>query len=173
MACTVLATSPIQIGKFVVTVVPLRFGVLGYWRIIPAQQLTALLVVPFVGSLLAVVIIAETLVTGFRMIRDERSVLDRLSAERACTAIRALEATVVFSLTASIVGLILRLPDEPMARPGVIGLLFIFTALGGLIPVENLLRTTEHHVQRRRNEAEWGTTSTRSHHSCPHPNPYI
>ena len=51
-----------------------------------------------------------------------------------------------------IVGTLAALPDEPMPGPGAIGLLFVFAALGLLVLVASLVRTTTAYVHYRRGD---------------------
>ena len=136
-----LAAKPLQACKLAAIAGVLLFGLAGFFGVIPGQQLGALLLVPAVSIALALVVIAETLVVGYRAVRAADPRADRLTVHPAYTVVRALEAAVAFLAAGGIVATIAALPDEPIPGPGAIGLLFVFVALGLLVLVTSLVRT--------------------------------
>ena len=154
-----LAAKPLQTSKLAVIVGVLVFGLVGYFRVIPGQQLGALLLVPFVSILLALVIVGETLVASYRVARADDPLSSRLTARPAYAVVRILEAVIALLAAGGIVVAILTLPDEPMPGPGAIGLLFVFAALGLLVLVTSLGRTLVEYYYYRRNRSSGNPTT--------------
>lgn len=153
-----LAAKPLQAGKLAAIVGVLAFGLLGFFRIIPGEQLSAMLAAPFVSLCLALVVVAETLVAGYRAVRADDSPTTRLRARPGYAVVRAVEAPVAILATAGVVGTIMAVPDGPMAGPGAIGLLFIVVGFGLLILGASLVRTlAEYYYYRRGRPAEAAT----------------
>ena len=145
-----LVEKPLQAAKFLLVVLVLVLGLLGFYRIAPGRQLDALLLVPVASFALALVVAGETLVAAYRVARAEDPPTARLAARPAYTVVRAVEAAAAVLATGGIVGIIATLPDEPPPGPGVIGLLFVFGGLGLLVLVASLVRTTTEYVYYRR-----------------------
>jgi len=145
-----LAARPLQACKLAVVAGTLVFGLLGFFRLVPGQQLAALLVVPFVGLTLALVVTGETLIAGYRAARADESPTDRLTARPAYTVVRAVEAGVALLAAGGVVATVVTVPDEPLAGPGAIGLLFVVATLGLFILAATLVRVAaEYHYYRR------------------------
>lgn len=155
MSRTFLATRPLQAGKLAVVVGTLPFGLLGFFRLVPGQQL--------VGLLLALVVTGETLVAGYRAAPADESPTDRLTARPAYTVVRAVEAGVALLAAGGVVATVVTVPDEPVAGPGAIGLLFVVATLGLFILAATLVRVAaEYHYYRRdRAAGERPVTSVR------------
>lgn len=145
-----LAEKPLQVSKFLFVVGVLTVGIFGIFGLVPGRGLDALLLVPFASFALAVVVAGETLVTAYRVARADDSPTARLAARPGYTVVRAVEAVVAVLAVGGIVGTLAVLPDEPMPGPGAIGLLFAFAALGLLVLVASLVRTTTEYVYYRR-----------------------
>lgn len=149
-----LATKPLKACKLAAIVGTLAFGLAGFFRIIPGQQLAALLLVPVVGVVLALVVTAEALVAGYRAAHADEPPTARLATRPAYTVVRAVEAVVAVLAAGGIVGTVATLPDEPIPGPGAIGLLFVFVGLGLAVLATSLLRTlTECYYYYRRDRA--------------------
>ncbi|MFC6615293.1 hypothetical protein ACFQAS_10075 [Halopenitus salinus] len=147
-----LAAKPLQACKLVAVVCILAIATLGFFRILPGQQLRVLLLVAFLGPVLALVVLAEALVAGYRTLRSEDdSPTDRLAARPAYTVVRAVEVVVPLLAGGAFAVLIATLSDEPMSGPGAIGLLFVGVGLGLLALVSILVRTLAEYVLHRRN----------------------
>ncbi|TKX78622.1 hypothetical protein EXE53_20200 [Halorubrum sp. SD626R] len=141
---------PLQAGKTVVTLGTLGFGGLGFARLVPDQQLTALLLVSFVGLCLALVVAVETLLAAVRVRRADEPMGDRLSADPAYTGARLLEAAVAILATVGFVAVFAVVSGGQMAGPGAVGLLFVFSGLGVTVLVTSLVRTLTEYVRHRR-----------------------
>lgn len=148
-----LVAKPLQACKLAAVLGILVFSGLGFFRILPGQQLRVLLLVAFLGPVLALVVLAETLFAGYRVARSDDPPTDRLAARPAYTAVRAVEVVVTVLAAGTFVVLIGTLPDEPMAGPGAIGLLFVGVGLGLLALVAILARTLAEYVLHRRDRA--------------------
>jgi len=144
------SAKPLQAAKLVAVAGTLGFGVLGAYRVLPDQQLAALLTVPVVSLALALVVTAETLVAGYRLVRAGPAASDRLAARPAYTLVRGVEAVAAAFTVGGTVVVIERVPDGPMAGPGAMGLLFVVVGLGLAVMGGSLLRTlTEYYYHRR------------------------
>lgn len=148
-----VAARPLQASKLGAVSAVLAFGVLGFFRIVPGQQLTALLLVPLASIVLALVVAAETLIAGYRTVSDGRSATERVRARPGYTVVRTVEAAAAILTVAGIAGLITAIPDEPMSGPGAIGLLFVMVALGLLALAATLVRTAVEYYDYRRERA--------------------
>ncbi|MGQ4556396.1 hypothetical protein [Halobellus sp. GM3] len=137
-----LAARPLQTLKFAVALAVLVFGGLGLFGVLPHQQLTALLWFPVVAVALALVVVGETLVAGYRAVRSDDPLAVQSVVRPAYTLVRAVEAAAAVLTLAGIAGAIAMVPDGPMAGPGAIGLLFIVVAFGLPAVVGVLVRTT-------------------------------
>ncbi len=145
-----LVEKPLQAAKFILVVLVLVLGLLGFYRVVPGRQLDALLLVPVASFALAVVVAGETLVATYRVARADDPPTARLAARPTYTVVRAVEAAAAVLVVGGIVGAFAALPDEPPPGPGVIGLLFVFGGLGLLVLVASLVRTTTEYVYYRR-----------------------
>ncbi|MFW6000503.1 MAG: hypothetical protein ACOC06_05090 [Halorubrum sp.] len=155
------ASRPLQAGKLALIVATLGFGALGFVRIIPDQQLSALLAVPVVSLCLAIAIAVETLLAVVRARRADEPVTDRLPTEPAYAVVRALESGVALLAIAGFAAVTAGLPEGPMAGPGAVGFLFALAGLGVLVLAASLVRTlTEWYRHRRGDRA--ATPSTRA-----------
>ncbi|MFA9515824.1 hypothetical protein ACERIT_01155 [Halopenitus sp. H-Gu1] len=145
-----LATKPLQACKLAVVIGTLVFAGLGFFRIVPDQQLRVLLLLAVLGPALTLVVLAETLFAGYRVVRADDSPADRLTAHPAYTAVRAGEVIITLLAAGAFVVIIGTLPDEPLPGPGAIGLLFMGVVLGLVALGAILVRTlTEYYLHRR------------------------
>lgn len=155
-----LAEKPLQAVKFLVVVGVLAVGLIGVFGLVPGRGLEALLLAPFASFALAVVVVGETLVAAYRVARADDSPTVRLAARPGYTVVRAVEAVAAVLVVGGIVGAFAALPDDPMPGPGAIGLLFAFVALGLLVLVASLVRTTVEYVYYRRETGGEPTVGT-------------
>lgn len=141
---------PVQTVKLVAIIVTLLFAAGGVFGVIPGQGFNGLFGILFLSIGLTLVITAETLLAGYRSIGAGLSLTDQFAERQLYTAVRALEVVSAIVAVGGLVVLIARLPDEPPAGPGAIGLLFIVTGLGLVILGGSLVRTlTEYYYYRR------------------------
>lgn len=159
MSAPFYSTHPLQAAKLAAVVGTLAFGVLGVYRVIPGQQLAALLAIPGVSLCLAAVVAAETLVAGIRAVRTETTASDRLTASPAYTAVRAVEAVAALFTVGGTVAVVGRVPDGPMSGPGAMGLLFVVVGLGLAVLGGTLLRTLVEYYYHRRDRTPAGHTA--------------
>lgn len=153
MSLDFLEAKPLQAIKLGVVAGALVFGIAGFVGLIPGQQLPALLLVTFLGPVLAFVIVAETLYAGYRAARADESARACLAARPPYTIGRAVEAVVAVLATGGFVALLGSLPDEPMPAPAGVGLLLVGVGLGLLTLVASLGRTLGEHYLYRRDRA--------------------
>lgn len=139
----------LQALKLAAVIGLLAFACVGFVGVLPGQELTGLLVLAFFPLMLAVVVTAEALLAGFRLVQAADPVA-RLTARRGYTAIRAIELVVTVVAPGIFYVLIVQKGGE-VAGPGAIGLLFIGIALGLLAYGSVVLRTfTEYYYHRKR-----------------------
>jgi hypothetical protein len=141
---------PLQAAKLTAVVVTLGYAVGVYLGVVPSESITTVLVVPLLGLGLALAVVAESLLAGFRTIRDETTVGDRLSARPWYTAVRTVEVLSVVLAVAFFGTLIVWIPSGPMAGPGAIGVFFVVLGLGLLVVVGTLCRTLAEYYRHRR-----------------------
>ncbi|MFC7018243.1 hypothetical protein ACFQHP_00815 [Halomicroarcula sp. GCM10025743] len=141
---------PLQTAKLAGVVVTLGYAVGVYLGIVSSGSITSLIVVPLLGLGLVLAVVAESLLAGHRLVRDETTVGDRLSARPLYTAVRAVEALSVVLAVAFFGALVVWIPSGPMAGPGAIGVFFVVLGLGLLVVVGTLCRTlAEYYFYRR------------------------
>lgn len=147
-----LTSHPLQASKLIGIVIGLLLGVGGVLRIISVAavvdnplladgQFLGLVLVPLVGIGLVGIVILETAVTGYRILRSEDSVRTRAAGRLGYVLVRCLEAGV------AIVGLLLivtmgsALVAENTPAPVGVGLLFGLMAVGVAILLASLVRS--------------------------------
>lgn len=144
------AAKPLQAGKFAVVVGALVFGLLGFLRIIPGQQLAAFFLVIVLGLGLALVVAAETLFAAYRSVRADHPVTARLTARPAYTAVRGVELVVGVLAAGTFVVTLATLPGEDVPAPAAVGVLLFGVGLGLLVLGASLVRAlTEYYYHRR------------------------
>lgn len=149
MPSAFIRDKPLQALKFAAVIGALTFGVASLIGVLPGDGLTGLLYLAFVPMLLAVVVGAEALFSGHRLVGTDDPVA-RFRARRVYTAIRGIELIVTVGAPATFYVLIGQIGGE-VAGPGAIGLLFIGIALGLFAYASVLLRTlVEYYYHRTR-----------------------
>ncbi|SEF98147.1 hypothetical protein [Halobellus limi] len=135
------ARKPLQASKLAAVLAVLLFGTLGFFRLVPDRQLTALLVVPFAGFALALVVLGEVLVAGFRLVSADAPASDRIDDRPVYTTVRVIEAVAALVAVVGVAGTIASVPSDPPPGPGAIGLLFVAGGFGLLVLGATLVRT--------------------------------
>jgi len=127
-----------------------------FFGIVPVGDITTLFLAPVVAFVLTMVVVAETLVAGYRALGDSRGPTGRLTERLAdrplyAAAVRTLEAGLAaVAAVAGFVALVAWIPDGPMAGPGAIGVFFVVLGLAALVLVGTLIRTVAEYVDYRR-----------------------
>ena len=131
---------PLQVGKLAAISLTLLLGFVGFFRISSADalidnpvladgQFLALLVLPVISFALICLVVCESLVTGYRVLRTDRSLRNQLTDRVGYTILRGIEAAVAF---ATLVLMFLALPPlfaETTPAPAGVGLILaIFMA---------------------------------------------
>lgn len=132
---------PLQASKLAATVVVLLFSAGVYVGLIPTESITALFIVPLFSLTLVVVVLAETLILGYRSLQADDTLPDRFGSRPLYTTVRVGEALLAIVPAVVLVLIIERLPDGPMSGPGAIGLFFIVVGLGAVVIGGSLVRT--------------------------------
>jgi len=135
------ADRPLQASKLAAVLAVLLFGTLGVSGALPDQQLTALLLVPFAGFALALVVVGEGLFAAYRVATTDPPATTRIAARPAYAAVRVIEVVAALLAIGGIAGTIASVPEEPLPGPGAIGLLFVTVAFGLLVLGATLIRT--------------------------------
>lgn len=134
-------SQPLQTIKLAAILIALPVAAADIYGIIPWGGVSSLFLVVVLGFLVGLLIIAETLVVGVRVLKSTAPIRDRIDAKPAYVALRTLEVASVIIPAGGFVSLISRIPEGPMAGPGAIGLLFILTGLSLLPIAGSLIRT--------------------------------
>lgn len=149
MLSSFIQTKPLQALKLIAVIGSLVFGVASVTGVLPGQDLTSLLSLAFFPMILAVVVGAEALLAGYRLVRADNPAA-RLTARRRYTAIRVIELVVTVAAPGIFYVFIVRIGGE-VSGPGAIGVLFIGFGLGLLAYGAVLLRTlVEYYYHRQR-----------------------
>lgn len=151
MPSSFVRDKPLQVLKLTAVIGVLLFAFSGFVGFLPGQGLSGLLFLAFFPVILAVVVGAEGLLAGYRLVQADDSAA-RLTARRGYTAIRATELVVTVAAPGIFYVLIVQLGSET-AGPGAIGLLFIGIALGMLAYGAVLLRTLVEYYSHRKRSA--------------------
>jgi len=149
MPSSFIRAKPLQALKLTAVIGSLALGLASFAGVLPGQNLTGLLSLAFFPMILAVVVSAEALLAGYRLVRADDPAA-RLTAQRGYTAIRVIELVVTVAAPGIFYALIVRIGGE-VPGPGAIGLLFIGIGLGLLAYGAVLLRTlVEYYYHRQR-----------------------
>ncbi|SDX99386.1 hypothetical protein [Halopenitus persicus] len=158
-----LAAAPLQACKLAAVLVTVLATVVALTGFSPVGPLRVFLLVAFLGPLLGLVVLAETLVVGYRALLTDEAPLGRFGDRPIYRVARVLEIVLVVTAGAAFVVLIATLPEN-LPGPGAIGVLFVGVALGLLVLAAVLARTVlEYVLHRRHSDPEPGQQSaTRS-----------
>lgn len=152
MPSTFIRDEPLQALKLTAVIGALAFGLASLMGVLPGQGLNGLLYLAFFPIILAVVVGAEALLTGYRLARADDPAV-RLTTRRGYTAIRAIELIVTVGAPVIFYVLIVQIGGE-VAGPGAIGLLFVGIGLGLLAYASVVLRTlAEYYYHRKRSSS--------------------
>lgn len=148
MPSTFFHEKPLQALKLTAAISALAFGVTAIIGIFPGRVLNPLLYVAFSPVILAVIVGAEGLLTGYRVAAATHPRWQHRPT-RGYTAIRIIELILTVGTPAIFYVLIVQIGDK-VPGPGAIGLLFIGTGLALLAHASVVLRTlTEYYYFRK------------------------
>lgn len=147
-----IVESPLQGTKFVVILLSLVFGAAGFFRLVDAAQVLegplfgdtqflALILLPLIGIVLAVVVFVETLVTGYRVVRSNDSLGEQIEGRPGYVLLRGIEAAVAVVGVAIIVTAIPPLVAESTPAPAGVGIMLLLMAIGVAILIASLVRS--------------------------------
>lgn len=143
---------PLQAAKFAGISLTLVLGVLGFFRIVSAEavvdnplladgQFLVLIFVPLLSLALVCIVVLETVVTGYRLVRSDESIYDQISGQPGYVLIRSSEAAVaLIGLTIVLLAAPVLFADSTPAPAGV-GLMLGLLAVGFAIFVVSLVRS--------------------------------
>lgn len=132
---------PLQAGKLLAILAILVFSIGAIIGLVPGVEITSLFLVPVLSIALAILIIAETVLAGYRSLRTDRSVTDWVADKPVYATIRAVEVLAVGLSGGAFVYVIDSIPNGPMSGPGAIGLFFIVLGIAAVILGASLLRS--------------------------------
>jgi ABC-type polysaccharide/polyol phosphate export permease len=141
MSLQFFRVKPIQAGKLGAIIVVLLVAAGGIFGLIPGQGFTGLFLIIALSIGLVLVVAAETIHAGYRATVTDTGLREHLTTSSWVTVARVIEAVSVVVGTGGVVLLISRLPDEPPAGPGAIGVLFIVTGLSAVVLGGSLIRS--------------------------------
>jgi hypothetical protein len=132
---------PLQAAKLAAVVVTLLFSVGLFFELVPSGSITSLFAAPVLALALALVVAAETAVAGYRTLRADERVTDRLASRPVYSVVRAIEVVAAVVAVGAFTLVVASIPPGPMAGPGAIGLMFVVVGLGLLVLGGCLVRT--------------------------------
>ncbi|SEH37778.1 hypothetical protein SAMN05192561_101262 [Halopenitus malekzadehii] len=141
--------SPLQTCKLAAVLVTGLATIAALTGLTPVGLLRTLLIVAFLGPLLGLVVLVETVVVGYRVLATDDAPLGRFGDRPVYVVVRVLEVVLTVTAGGAFVVLIATLPED-LPGPGAIGVLFVGVALGGLVLVAVLVRTILEYVLHRR-----------------------
>ncbi|MFC6873360.1 hypothetical protein [Halobellus marinus] len=148
-----LTTKPLQACKFL-GVAASAFVLIGIvFEIVPIGSITVLFFVPVVAFVLAVVITAETVLAGYRVVQKGTSLAERSSRDPVYSVVRVGEFLFALLAVGAFGVLLVLLPDGPMSGPGALGLFYILVGLSLLILFGSLVRSITEYVRFRRGKS--------------------
>lgn len=148
-----IGNRPLQAAKLAGILLSLVLGVLGFFRIIDAEavvdnpvladgQLLALIFVPLISLALVCIVLVETVVTGYRVLRSDETIREQISGRLGYTLLRSTEAAVALvGSTLMFLAAPVLFADSTPAPAGV-GLLLGLMAVGFAIFVVSLVRSS-------------------------------
>jgi hypothetical protein len=150
---TAIRDKPLQAGKLVGILLTLALGVGGFFRIIDPRilvdghplgdgQFLALIAVPLASLGLVLLVFTETLVSGYRVLRSEEAIADRITSRPGYMLLRGAEATVAVVGVAIICGALPPLFAESTPAPAGVGLILLLAVVGLGILVASFVRST-------------------------------
>lgn len=144
---------PLQACKLAAIVVVVPVGAAVFFGVVPYRGLLGLFIVPLLALGLVVTVTAETLLAGYRQVRTDRSLIDRLAEGPLYSTVRTVEALAAVLAVGAFAFVLGTLPDGPMAGPGAIWIWFVVVGLGLLVLAGSLVRTLVEYVVHRRTAA--------------------
>lgn len=150
---SMIRRKPVQVGKFVVILLAIVLGIGGFFRIIDATaivndpllgdgQFLALVLLPLVSLGLVLLVFAETLVTGYHVIRSDKSIMEQVVGRVGYILLRGLEAGIALvGVTIMIIALPQLLAESTPAPAGV-GIMLLLTAVGLAILFTSFVRSS-------------------------------
>lgn len=150
---SVIRRKPVQAGKFVAILLSIVLGVGGFFRIIDVTaliddpllgdgQFLALVLLPLVSLGLVLLVFAETLVTGYHVIRSDESLTEQMAGRVGYVLLRGAEAGVALvGVTIMITALPLLFTESTPAPAGV-GIMLLLMAVGLTILFTSFVRSS-------------------------------
>lgn len=142
----------LQGAKFVVILLSLVFGTAGFFRIVDAApvfdgpllgdpQFLALILLPLIAIVLAVVVFIETLVIGYRVVRSDDSLGEQIEGQPGYVLLRGVEAGVAVVGVTIVVTAVPALVAESTPAPAGVGIMLLLMVVGVAILAASLVRS--------------------------------
>ena len=147
-----LTARPLQASKLIGICLGLLLGVAGFLRLISAEriidnplladgQFLALVFVPLVGLALVGIVVLETVVTGYRVLRSPEPIRTQVTGRGGYVLLRAVEASVAVGGLVVMVLLGSTLVAESTPAPVGVGLMLALLAVGIAVLGASLVRS--------------------------------
>lgn len=149
---TAIRSKPLQSAKFVGILLSLVLGIGGFLRLFDARaligdpilgdgQFLALLLIPLVSLGLVVLVTAETVVAGYRVLRAEASLDDRIDGRAGYLLLRGVEAGIAVLGVALMAAALPPLFAEGTPAPAGVGIMLLLLAVGIGILLASFVRS--------------------------------
>lgn len=143
---------PLQAGKFAGILVAIVLGVGGFFRIFGGRgivddpllgdgQFLALVLIPLLSFGLVLVVLVETVVTGYRSLRADESVTEQLTDRISYTVLRSVEAVFAVVGAAIMLTVLPVLVADSTPAPAGVGIMLVAMAVGFGILFASLVRS--------------------------------
>lgn len=148
-----VSEKPLQASKFVGILFVLTLGVAGFFRILDAQRLIdgpalgdgqflALIAIPIVSLALVCLVVVETFVTGYRVLRSDTPISEQASGRVAYILLRSAEAAVAVVGVSLMVAALPPLFAPSTPAPAGVGIMLLLFAVGIGILIVSFARST-------------------------------
>lgn len=132
---------PLQTVKFVGIVLTIITGFSGFFRLIDASvllgdslladgQFLVLVLIPLLSLGLVGIVSAETLISGYRILRSDEPLADQIAGRHGYVVIRGLEAVIALIGVTIVVTALPPLFAETTPAPAGVGILLLLMAVG-------------------------------------------
>jgi hypothetical protein len=141
MSLQFLRAKPLQAGKLAAIVAVIVYALAGVYGVVIDAGLMALFAVVLLGFGLALTLVVETLVAGYRGVEAEASIRTQLGDRPLYSIVRGIEGLSLVLWAGGFLAVIAILPEEAPEGPGAIGALFLVVGVSLVIIVGSLVRT--------------------------------
>lgn len=149
---TVISAKPLQVAKFVGILLSLALGIAGFFRLIDARamldgpllgdgQFLALVLLPVVSLVLVIVVVLEALVTSYRLVQSDASIMEYFDNRISYLLLRGVEAAIAILGVALIAAALPPLFADSTPGPAGVGIMLLLFVVGIGILLASLVRS--------------------------------